>query len=204
MATLTELVSTANDLWKQITKTDEKRDQLCVTLGLTLREAKQRKPKSETWEAFVKIHFNFGRSRADELIQIAEGRTTPEKVRSNNSTKMKKNRATKPPSRDGGKSKTAGDTNVIKGNFKPKADACDEMPDVETPPGTSPSEQRRFNFLYRASQAIGYGKENGFEEASAQEITKSILGAAREAAAVWSDLVSDLERRSRAERKIAQ
>jgi hypothetical protein len=75
-------------------------------------------------------------------------------------------------------------------------DACDEMPDVETPPGTTDAEQRRFNFLYRASQAIGYGKENGFEEAATHEITKSIMSAAREAATVWSDLVRDLELRT--------
>jgi ParB-like chromosome segregation protein Spo0J len=75
------------------------------------------------------------------------------------------------------------------------ADACDEIPDVETPDGTSPAEQRAFNFIYRASQAIGYGKDNGFEDAEAHEITVSILNAAQDAASVWTDLVAALNKR---------
>jgi hypothetical protein len=78
-------------------------------------------------------------------------------------------------------------------NGNGKTNACDIIPDVETPDGTTDAEQRRFNFIYRASQAIGYGNDNGFEDAEAREITKSIIEAAREAATVWSDLVATME-----------
>jgi hypothetical protein len=69
------------------------------------------------------------------------------------------------------------------------------IPDIETPEGTSPAEQRAFNFIYRASQAIGYGKDNGFEDVDPNEITISILGAAQDAASVWSDLEAALNKR---------
>jgi hypothetical protein len=78
-------------------------------------------------------------------------------------------------------------------NGNGKTNACDIIPDVETPPGTTDAEQRRFNFMYRASQAIGYGNDYGFEDAEAREITKSIIEAAREAATVWCDLVATME-----------
>jgi hypothetical protein len=74
-------------------------------------------------------------------------------------------------------------------------DACDEMPDVEAPAGTTPAKQRRFNFIYRCSEAIAYGKQNGFDDAESEEITIEIIAAARHAADVWSALVFELERR---------
>jgi hypothetical protein len=48
------------------------------------------------------------------------------------------------------KKSAADNSRVVQFPQSKKADACDEIPDVETPAGTSPSEQRRFNFLYRA------------------------------------------------------
>jgi hypothetical protein len=74
-------------------------------------------------------------------------------------------------------------------------DACDEMPDVEAPAGTTPAEQRHFNFIYRCSEAIAYGKQNGLDDAESEEITIEIIAAARHAADVWSALVFELERR---------
>ncbi|RWA75658.1 MAG: hypothetical protein EOQ28_08390 [Mesorhizobium sp.] len=47
--------------------------------GLYLAEAKARvaKRKDMTWPQFLKAHCDIGRSRADELIMIAEGRSEP-------------------------------------------------------------------------------------------------------------------------------
>ena len=78
----------------------------------------------------------------------------------------------------------------------PCVNACDEMPDVAAPQGTTPAGQRRFNFLYRASQAIDYGKHIGFEDAEPSEITLEIIGAAHGAASVWTDLVFELQQRA--------
>jgi hypothetical protein len=61
-------------------------------------------------------------------------------------------------------------------------------------PSKTTVEQRHYNFLYRASQAIFYGKE-GFKAAEDSEITMEMLGDARRAVTVWSDLVIELERR---------
>jgi hypothetical protein len=66
-----------------------------------LAEAKDKKPKDITWPDFVKEHFDFGRSRADELIQIADGRTTVAETREIKAASVRKSRAN-PPLRSGG------------------------------------------------------------------------------------------------------
>jgi hypothetical protein len=76
-----ELIKTVKALHTKVQQSEGKTEQLQTTLGLTLKEAKDRKPEGITWPDFVKEHFDFGRSRADELIQIADGRTTVEKTR---------------------------------------------------------------------------------------------------------------------------
>src|ERR1700722_9891602 len=76
-----ELIKTVKALDSKLAQSVGKTEQLQITLGLTLAEAKDKKPKDITWPDFVKLHFDFGRSRADELIQIADGRTTVEKTR---------------------------------------------------------------------------------------------------------------------------
>jgi hypothetical protein len=98
---MSELIRTAKALDAKIKQQQQKTEQLQVTLGLTLREAKERKPNGITWPAFVAKHFNFSRSRADELIQIADGRTTVEEVRAKDAAKKREWRAN-PPGRPGG------------------------------------------------------------------------------------------------------
>lgn len=96
-----ELIKTAKALYAKWQHCTDKAEQLAITLGLTLAEAKERKPSTITWPEFVKKHFDFGRSRADELIQIAEGRTTVEKVRADTAKRVMKH-AKKPPLANGG------------------------------------------------------------------------------------------------------
>jgi hypothetical protein len=62
----------------------DKAEQHFVSAGLRLKELKARKPSETPWPEYFRETFDLGRSRADELIQIADGRTTVEKVRSGN------------------------------------------------------------------------------------------------------------------------
>ena len=120
---LRELIKTAKALYSKMEQSAEKTEQLAVTLGLTLAEAKARKPDNITWPDFVKKHFDFGQSRADELIRIGHGKTTVEKVREGRRESVKKVRAKSalrsadrttddepPPPREGGSVTLFGDT----------------------------------------------------------------------------------------------
>jgi hypothetical protein len=220
----------------------EKSEQHYVTAGLRLKELKARKPSETPWPEYLRETFNLGRARADELIRIADGRTSVEQVRAGGATRAARNIAklksgvtnagaasasaedshatephqiadagspadavkaaadraatTKPPKPVPDVTPAADRAEVTSATAKAKPiDACDEMPDVEAPAGTTPAEQRRFNFIYRCSEAIAYGKENGLEDAESHEITDEIIAAARHAADVWSALVFELERR---------
>jgi hypothetical protein len=63
-----------------------------ASLGLALAELKKRKPKDITWPVFVRKYFDYSRERADELIRIAEGKTTVEDVRTRAKASVKKSR----------------------------------------------------------------------------------------------------------------
>lgn len=67
-------------------------------------EAKERvkATKGLTWPEFLKVHVGLGRSRANELIMIGDGRKTVKGLREAGAARMQKSRAsTKRPSRDG-------------------------------------------------------------------------------------------------------
>jgi hypothetical protein len=87
-----DLIREVNDLHERIMQTKAKTGDLEITLGLMLAEAKDRKPKGTTWPVFAKKHFKFSQQRADELIRIATGKTTVEKVRETKRESMKKTR----------------------------------------------------------------------------------------------------------------
>jgi len=88
-------------------KYEGKRDEHIKSAGLYLIEAKARveRTKGLTWPAWLLHNCPIGRSRADEIIMIADGRTTVEAVRAKKAESMAKTRAKRadPPPR-GGKS----------------------------------------------------------------------------------------------------
>jgi colicin import membrane protein len=75
-------------------------DQQWTNAGRLLKELKAKKPKGTTWVVYVREHFDLRQQRADELIRIADGDTSAEKVRAKTAERMKKHRAEKPMSRD--------------------------------------------------------------------------------------------------------
>ena len=96
--TLPQLIETVKALHAKATKAEGKAHDLWITLGIELREAKECNKEfgDLTWSEFAKKHFNFGQSRADELIRIADGRTTVEQVRADTAERVQKHAKAKP------------------------------------------------------------------------------------------------------------
>lgn len=92
LRTMPQLIKTVNALHEKTSKADAKAEQLWITLGIELKEAKARNKESGDlpWAEFAKQHFNFGQSRADELIRIADGRTNVETVRASGAARVQK------------------------------------------------------------------------------------------------------------------
>src|SRR4051794_17060014 len=83
-------------------KATDKAEEHYKAAGLHLSEAKERvsRTKGLTWPAFLGKHCEIGRRRADELIAIADGRTSLTEVRARNRTAMAATRAKQSASRD--------------------------------------------------------------------------------------------------------
>jgi hypothetical protein len=100
--TLRELIKTVKALDIKLAQSESKSEDLKITLGLTLAEAKlklqaankeARKGETTTWPDFLEKHFTFKRSRADELIQIGAGSKTLSETNERAATGMKAIRA---------------------------------------------------------------------------------------------------------------
>ena len=109
--TIPELIHTAQALKTKAEHAEGKAEQYYTSLGLTLAELKQRKPTDTKWPAFVKKYFNYSRARADELIRIADGRTSVEEVREKRRDDMQRSRKNSLP-RGSGKIDVGSSTSV--------------------------------------------------------------------------------------------
>jgi hypothetical protein len=70
-------------------------EQYYAQAGTRLVELKARKPKGEAWPAYVRKHCGLSQERADELIRIAEGRTTVDAVRARVNASAARSKAAK-------------------------------------------------------------------------------------------------------------
>ena len=116
---------------EKIDEQEIKRDEREVEVGLALKALKAHKPKGIKWEQYleecgIEIH----RSRADQLIRIADGRTTVEEERADTAERTAKSR-TELPLRSG---ENAGDPETSAEAMKARFAADEEgvEPDVET------------------------------------------------------------------------
>jgi hypothetical protein len=90
-----------NALVKKFEQAQEKAEQYERTMGHHLKELKERKPDDIDWEAWLeKCGVNLKQDRADQLIRVADGRTTIEKVRADAAERNRQLRARKSLSRD--------------------------------------------------------------------------------------------------------
>jgi hypothetical protein len=70
----------------------KKAEQFYISAGLNLKKLKARKPDSIAWGKFVRDTCGLGQARADELIRIADGKTTVDEVRAATAARMRKSR----------------------------------------------------------------------------------------------------------------
>ena len=95
--TLETLGSHALGHYKAAEKHKEKSEQQYISAGIYLKEAKQRtlKTRGMTFEMFLHDHCQIGRSRAYEIIAIADGRKTVEETQKATTARSQKKRSKK-------------------------------------------------------------------------------------------------------------
>jgi hypothetical protein len=179
-------------------KAADKAEQYYKAAGLHLKTLKELKPDGVTWEDFVKEKCGVARSRADELIQIADGRASLDQVREKNKERQKrfeqKKKAASPPLANG---HAKSDFLDEIGPVRSQKTRDDEVAEPEADQASDPQSYLAA-FLLRtdlASKAlIGCeGLVNEHAESAPASITKDVARAARAVATAWAALASTLE-----------
>jgi len=139
-------------------KAKEKSEQHYIAAGLHLKALKAEHCRSwDEWEELLKTKIGIGKSRASELMQIADGRKSVEAVRAETNERKEKHRAISP-FRNGD---NAGDaefsSEVMKAQFA-AADADDESffddtGDFKPADPNADMGCRRRGFLFKAQQS---------------------------------------------------
>jgi hypothetical protein len=183
--TMPQLIKTVQALHAKAVQADNKAEQLWITLGIELKEAKARNNEEGelTWPEFAKKHFNFGQSRADELIRIADGRTDVETVRASGAARVQKHAKAKSALAN------AGTSNALALVDDDEADIGDEDNCNGGKPAYSKKEteeRERGSFLLRADNA----KHLAFYHCKPE---RALVAYARATAVAWSDLANRME-----------
>jgi hypothetical protein len=178
-----QLVKTITTLIAKGDHAKGKADQFYIAAGKHLESLKAdgaHKRHDMAWAAFVEKFCGIGRSRADELIMIADGRTTVAETRTETARRVKKHDQ-KPPLANGGNNSQA--VAVV----EPEDDDDDTGPD-EGPltTGVNPVEARRRGLLYRASEALRLAQ---FDDLVGLTIDGEMRKAIASAAQAWQRLL---------------
>ena len=161
-------------------KAKDKAEQHYIAAGQHLKTLKARHGGSwAEWEELLKTKIGIGKSRASELMRIADGRKTVEQVRADTAERTAKTRALQSsPLRSGENAddpKTSAD--AMRARF---AETDDDGPDLE------PDHVRaRTAFLLRANAA----QEDAFYDGA---VDNEVLAAAEEAARAWNKVAASI------------
>jgi hypothetical protein len=195
LRSMPQLIKTVQALHAKAIKYTDKADQIWITIGIELKEAKDRNREHGelTWPEFAKKHFDFGQSRADELIRIADGRTTVEEVRAGTAERVQKHAKAKPALANAGSSKT-----VLDDDDEPEEDTHAAMVDgyIAT---SQMSDQQKADFRISALAVLLFTSKANAIASSSHDYLKDltvndkVLQAATGAAEAWADVVTMLK-----------
>jgi hypothetical protein len=88
--TIKALIRKGDDAADKAAHDTRKAEHFYIAAGLHLKKLQATKPESVTWEDYVKKYCDIGIRRAQELIAIADGRTTLEKVRASKAESVRR------------------------------------------------------------------------------------------------------------------
>jgi hypothetical protein len=88
--TIKILIRKGDDAFDKAEHAADKAEQFYISAGQYLKQLKATKPKTVTWKDYLKRYCGIGIRRAQELIAIANGHTTLEKVRASKAESMRR------------------------------------------------------------------------------------------------------------------
>ena len=161
-------------------KAKDKAEQHYIAAGQHLKTLKASHGGSwAEWEELLKTKIGIGKSRASELMRIADGRKTVEQVRADTAERTAKTRALQSSPLRSGENADDPETSpdAMRARF---AETDDDGPDLE------PDHVRaRTAFLLRANAA----QEDAFYDGA---VDNEVLAAAEEAAGAWNKVAASI------------
>jgi hypothetical protein len=164
-------------------KAKDKAEQHYIAAGQYLKELKAEHGGTwGEWEALVKEKAGIGKSRASELMQIADGRKTVEQIVAATTDRSQKHRALSP-LRNG---ENADNPETAAGTMKERFAALEVSDD-----GDSEEMCWRRGLLHRATESAGHAL---YEDWSHFTVDDEVFAAANAAAEAWSKTADYLQR----------
>lgn len=175
---ITQHCRAINALVTKLDHAERKVDEYQRAIGQHIAAIKKARP--DDWEDIVKAECKLGRSRAYELLAIADGRKTVEQTRAEKAESVRRLRAR--PLRSGRKATTAL-VKVEQANDSPfQGEEWDSGP-----PGAAdvhPADARRRGFMWRASEAARFARLDDFAGLKVdEEMRKAVKDADRQRSA---------------------
>lgn len=199
------LVATIKDQLAKAAKSVKQSEQHFIAAGMRLKELKARKG-NVPWYEYVQKTFKLSRSRADELIRMADGKVTLDQTRAAKAASVAKSKANNSNGLDGKAAATSGGSPTpspgfgqfrnANGETKSSCDYNGEDPADIAEPGDSDEVIRQRKFAHHATEALRHAREHGFDEAADSEITSEIIRMAKRAGEAWSKVAAELQRRA--------
>jgi len=183
-AEIRELATYDQDLMQQA-------EDAAYAMGERLHALKRRKPEGLTWDAYLKDQkCPFGRSRADEHIQVFLGQTTVQLLKEKKAAGMRKVRAKAPPR--GGKR-----TVVSKRKISPNGSACAINWEDYKEDGQTDADARRNAVAWQLHEGERLAREFALLRPGTQrsEIKKATLRKIEAIIAAWRRLHKQLSQR---------
>jgi hypothetical protein len=178
----TDLFNTVKVLIEKGDKAKAKSEQFYIAAGQHLKTLKtEHTGNTAEWEALLKEKCGIGKSRAYELMKIADGRATVEEVRAEKAESVRKVR---------GRIREEADSVAaaipLRSGKSQVAEPEEDMPDYGAPGQSGDIAARKRGILNRASEAVRLAE---FDSLTDLEIDAETEAAIRAAAAAWLGLI---------------
>ena len=180
-----------NALVDKLEHAERKVDEYQRAIGQHIAAVKEARP--DDWQKVIEVECKLKRSRAYELLAIADGRKTVEQVRAEAAKRVRKHDERKRETRPlaNGRDAVTALVKVEPANASPfQGEEWDSGP-----PGAAvehPADARRRGFMWRASEAVRFAR---FDDLAGLKVDEEMRGAVKDAADAWAELQAALAER---------
>jgi hypothetical protein len=180
-----------NALVDKLATAERKVEQYQIAIGQHIAAIKKTRPND--WRQVIEVECKLKRSRAYELLAIANGTKTVEQIRAAGAKRVREHDERKKETRP-----LANGRDAVTALVKVKPANASPFQDEESdsgPPGAADehaADARRRGFMWRASEAVRFAR---FDDLAGLKVDEEMRGAVKDAADAWAEVQAALAER---------